>query len=45
MTALHLVMSNHVVAIYRVDNAYAYFDSNVAWVTGLQHVDQLIKVV
>jgi hypothetical protein len=43
--ALHLVTSHHVVAIYRTDNTYAYFDSNVAWVTGLQNADQLIKVV
>jgi hypothetical protein len=38
-------MNNHVVSIYGTGNTYAYFHSNVAWVTGLQHVDQLIKVV
>ncbi len=42
---LYLVTSHHVVALYRFDHANAYFDNNVAWVTGLQHVDQLIKTI
>ncbi|WP_265017719.1 MULTISPECIES: OTU domain-containing protein [unclassified Wolbachia] len=43
--AIHLVTSNHVVAIYRAGNSYAYFDSNAAFVSGLKNVDQLIEVV
>ncbi|WP_341814525.1 hypothetical protein [Wolbachia endosymbiont (group A) of Dendrolimus pini] len=43
--ALHLVTSNHVVAIYRMSDNYAYFDSNTAFVSELKSVDQLIQVV
>ncbi|WGJ62500.1 hypothetical protein [Wolbachia endosymbiont of Frankliniella intonsa] len=43
--AIHLVTSNHVIAIYRTGNSYAYFDSNVAFISGLKSVDQLIVVV
>ncbi|WP_157956387.1 ankyrin repeat domain-containing protein [Wolbachia endosymbiont of Folsomia candida] len=43
--AIHLVASNHVVAIYRTGDTYTYFDSNVALVSGLKTVDQLMKVV
>ncbi|GFS94593.1 uncharacterized protein NPIL_377661, partial [Nephila pilipes] len=43
--AIHLVTSNHVVAIYRTGDNYAYFDSNVAFVSGLKSVDQLMEVV
>ncbi|WP_265026337.1 hypothetical protein [Wolbachia endosymbiont (group A) of Bibio marci] len=42
--AIHLVTSNHVVAIYRTGSNYAYFDSNVAFVSGLKSVDQLMEV-
>lgn len=34
--AIHLVTSNHVVAIYRIGNDYAYFDSNTAFGSGLK---------
>ncbi|QOD38396.1 ankyrin repeat domain-containing protein [Candidatus Wolbachia massiliensis] len=43
--AIHLVTSNHVVAIYRVGDNYAYFDSNTAFISGLKSVDQLMEVV
>ncbi|WP_341812160.1 hypothetical protein [Wolbachia endosymbiont (group A) of Conops quadrifasciatus] len=43
--AIHLVTSNHVVAIYRVGDNYAYFDSNAAFVSGLKSVDQLMEVL
>ncbi|WP_375316602.1 ankyrin repeat domain-containing protein [Wolbachia endosymbiont (group A) of Colletes cunicularius] len=43
--AIHLVTSNHVVAIYRIGDNYAYFDSNAAFVSGLKSTDQLIEVV
>lgn len=43
--AIHLVISNHVVAIYRVGDNYAYFDSNAAFVSELKSVDQLMQVV
>ncbi|WP_341810112.1 hypothetical protein [Wolbachia endosymbiont (group A) of Apotomis capreana] len=43
--AIHLVTSNHVVAIYRTGDNYAYFDSNAAFVSGVKSVDQLMKVV
>ncbi|MBA8770241.1 hypothetical protein HCR16_03840, partial [Wolbachia pipientis] len=43
--AIHLVTSNHVVAIYRTDDNYAYFDSNTAFVSGLKSVDQLMQIV
>ncbi|MDR2548580.1 MAG: hypothetical protein LBC34_03775 [Rickettsiales bacterium] len=43
--AIHLVISNHVVAIYRVGDNYAYFDSNTAFVSGLKSIDQLMDVV
>lgn len=43
--AIHLVTNNHVVAIYRIGDNYAYFDSNAAFVSGLKSVDQLIKVI
>ncbi|WP_304956792.1 C48 family peptidase [Wolbachia endosymbiont of Delia radicum] len=43
--ALHLVTSNHVVAIYRMGDNYAYFDSNAAFISELKSVDQLMQVV
>ncbi|MDV6248571.1 C48 family peptidase [Wolbachia endosymbiont of Zaprionus taronus] len=43
--ALHLVTSNHVVAIYRTGDNYAYFDSNAAFISELKSVDQLMQVV
>ncbi|APR97793.1 ankyrin repeat domain-containing protein [Wolbachia endosymbiont of Folsomia candida] len=43
--AIHLVTSNHVVAIYRTGDSYTYFDSNVALVSNLKNVDQLMKIV
>ncbi len=43
--AIHLVISNHVVAIYRTGNNYTYFDSNAAFISGLKSVDQLMDVV
>ncbi|WCR58321.1 ankyrin repeat domain-containing protein [Wolbachia endosymbiont of Ctenocephalides felis wCfeJ] len=43
--AIHLVTSNHVVAIYRKGDNYAYFDSNAAFVSGLKSIDQLMQVV
>lgn len=43
--AIHLVASGHVVAIYRVGNDYAYFDSNFAYVQGIETADQLMKVI
>lgn len=36
---------DHVVAIYRAGDNYAYFDSNAAFVSGLKSVDQLTEVV
>ncbi len=33
--ALHLVLDNHVVAIYRVGSTYTCFDSNVTFVANL----------
>ncbi|GBN47030.1 hypothetical protein AVEN_263017-1 [Araneus ventricosus] len=43
--AVHLVTSNHVIAIYRTDDNYTYFDTNAAFVSGLKRVDQLMQVV
>ncbi|WP_341812568.1 ankyrin repeat domain-containing protein [Wolbachia endosymbiont (group A) of Conops quadrifasciatus] len=43
--AIHLVTSNHVVAIYRTGDNYAYFDSNTAFVSGLKSIDQLMQVI
>ncbi|GFY79791.1 uncharacterized protein TNIN_54431 [Trichonephila inaurata madagascariensis] len=43
--AVHLVTSNHVIAIYRTDDNYTYFDTNAAFVSGLKSVDQLMQVV
>ncbi|ONI58212.1 MULTISPECIES: cytoplasmic incompatibility factor CifB [Wolbachia] len=43
--ALHLLTSNHVVAIYRIGDNYAYFDSNAAFISELKSVDQLMQVV
>ncbi|WP_143689013.1 hypothetical protein [Wolbachia endosymbiont of Nilaparvata lugens] len=43
--AIHLVTSNHVVAIYRIGDSYAYFDGNIAFVFGLKSVDQFTEVV
>jgi len=43
--AIHLVTSDHVVAVYRIGDNYAYFDSNTAFVSGLKSVDQLMDVV
>ncbi len=43
--AIHLVTINHVVAIYRIGDTYAYFDTNVAFVANLKTVQQLMKVV
>ncbi|MDD9334525.1 MAG: hypothetical protein PV347_00500 [Rickettsiaceae bacterium] len=43
--AVHLVISGHVIAIYRIGDNYAYFDSNTAFVSGLKSVDQFMQVV
>ncbi|WCR53032.1 MAG: hypothetical protein PG981_000054 [Wolbachia endosymbiont of Ctenocephalides orientis wCori] len=43
--AIHLVTSNHIIAIYRVGNDYTYFDSNFAYVQGIKTLDQLMKVI
>ncbi|GFQ65483.1 uncharacterized protein TNCT_395071 [Trichonephila clavata] len=43
--AIHLVTSNHVVAIYRTGDNYAYFDCNTAFVSGLKSIDQLMQVI
>ncbi|WP_254229453.1 ankyrin repeat domain-containing protein [Wolbachia pipientis] len=43
--AIHLVTSNHVIAIYRIGDVYSYFDTNVAFVSGLKSDDQLMQVV
>ncbi|MGL9759491.1 MAG: hypothetical protein ACR5LA_12460, partial [Wolbachia sp.] len=43
--AVHLVTSNHVVAVYRTGDNYAYFDCNTVFVFGLENIDQLIEVV
>ncbi|PWU15354.1 MAG: hypothetical protein C5B45_02665, partial [Chlamydiae bacterium] len=43
--AIHLSTNNHVVAIYHIDEIYAYFDSNMVVVSNLKNVDQLISVV
>ncbi|WP_188153322.1 ankyrin repeat domain-containing protein [Wolbachia endosymbiont of Pentalonia nigronervosa] len=43
--AIHLVTNNHVIAIYRKGDTYSYFDTNVAFVSGLQSVDQLMQVI
>ncbi|WP_250295843.1 hypothetical protein [Wolbachia endosymbiont of Oedothorax gibbosus] len=42
---IHLVTSNHVVAIYRTGDNYAYFDSNIAFVSGLKSVNQFMQIV
>lgn len=41
--AIHLVISNHVIAIYRTGDNYAYFDCNTAFVSGLKSVMQVIE--
>ncbi|XGA08004.1 MAG: ankyrin repeat domain-containing protein [Wolbachia endosymbiont of Xenopsylla cheopis] len=43
--AIHLVISNHVVAIYRKNGVYSYFDSNVALISNLKSPDELINTV
>lgn len=43
--AVHLVTSDHVIAIYRIGDNYAYFHSNAAFVSEIKSVDQLIEVV
>lgn len=43
--AVHLVTSNHVVAVYRTGDNYTYFDSNAAFVSGLKSVDHLTEVI
>lgn len=43
--AIHLVVSNHVVAIYRNGHTYSYFDSNVALISNLKSVDELMHTV
>ncbi|GFR28392.1 uncharacterized protein TNCT_638791 [Trichonephila clavata] len=43
--AIHLVTTDHVVAIYRAGDNYAYFDCNTAFVSGLKSTDQLMRVV
>lgn len=43
--ALHLVSNNHVKAIYRKGNQYAYFDSNVAYVWGLKSISELTIIL
>ncbi|MEC4735587.1 MAG: ankyrin repeat domain-containing protein [Wolbachia endosymbiont of Halictus tumulorum] len=41
--AIHLVTIDHVVAIYRTGDNYAYFDSNTAFISGLKSVMQVIE--
>ncbi|WP_214249876.1 C48 family peptidase [Wolbachia endosymbiont of Anopheles demeilloni] len=43
--AIHLVTSNHVVAVYRIGNNYTYFDSNATFISEIENVDQLMQVV
>lgn len=43
--ALHLVSNNHVKAIYRKGNQYAYFDSNVAYAWGLKSISELTIIL
>lgn len=43
--AIHLVTSNHVVAVYRIGDNYTYFDSNATFISELESVDQLMQVV
>ncbi|MCA4774123.1 hypothetical protein [Wolbachia endosymbiont of Mansonella perstans] len=42
--AIHLVIGNHVVAIYRIDDNYTYFDNNAAFISELKSVDQFIRL-
>lgn len=39
----HLVTNDHVVAIYRIGDNYAYFDSNTVFVSGLKSVIEVIE--
>ncbi|MFT4327455.1 MAG: tetratricopeptide repeat protein [Wolbachia pipientis] len=41
--AIHLVTDNHVVAIYRTGDNYAYFDSNVAFVSELKSIMKIVE--
>ncbi|GFV63091.1 uncharacterized protein TNCV_2461641 [Trichonephila clavipes] len=43
--AIHLVTSNHVIAVYRTSDSYAYFDSNTAFVSAVKSIDAIMKVV
>lgn len=43
--AIHLVTRNHVVAIYRRDNTYAYFDTNAIYAAGVQTIPVLVNMV
>ncbi|GFT52243.1 kinesin light chain [Trichonephila clavipes] len=40
-----VVTSNHVIAVYRTSDSYAYFDSNTAFVSALKSIDAIMKVV
>lgn len=42
---LHLITSNHVVAIYKFGDNYSYFDSNVAFVSEMRDVQELTQIV
>jgi Ankyrin repeats (3 copies) len=43
--AWHLVIDNHVVSIYHHNNQYTYFDSNIAYISGIKTVPKLIHVL
>jgi hypothetical protein len=43
--AIHLVTTNHVVAIYHHNNQYTYFDSNIAYISGIKTVPELMHVL
>lgn len=43
--AIHLCTSDHVVAIYRLGDDYAYFDSNIAFIPGLKNTQRLITIL
>jgi hypothetical protein len=43
--AMHLILYNHVVAIYRVGSTYAYFDSNVTLVANLSSPNHLMHLL
>lgn len=41
----HVIVGNHVIALYKKDGKYGYFDSNVAWLSSIKNLNDLRTIM